>query len=212
MDFELSSSVSCVRSHPQEFSLRYTQPGDICILLEPSDEEMPRIRTHQAALQAIFGGEPASLVHLTSLRFDQPVPDHQAGVSDMDCKALIDYFRANPFRHPPFNLKVVGWVPLYVPFDGWNVLKWCIGITPQLREFIGYLHQAVVAVGYRPLYRSWFVPSLITALVRISVMEERSPSLLNMNFPYALFTAKQFEISRINAPQDFTILASFNIS
>jgi hypothetical protein len=149
-------------------------------------------------------------VHLTALRFDQPVSAHQAGMVDHDCKVLIDYFRANPFKRPPFTLKVGGWVPLYVPFEGWNVLKWCVGITPPLRDFISYLHRAVVATGYRPLYRSWFIPTLITALVKISIMEERSPSLLNMSFPYTLFTAKQFELSRINAPHDFTILASFH--
>jgi hypothetical protein len=58
---------------------RIARPGDVCVLLEPAEDEVVDLRQRQAALQARFGGCPQERVHLTCQRFElqdeHPLPD-----------------------------------------------------------------------------------------------------------------------------------------
>ena len=49
---------------------RVARPGDVCVLLEPAEDEIADLRQRQAALQARFGGCPHERVHLTCQRFE----------------------------------------------------------------------------------------------------------------------------------------------
>ena len=51
---------------------RLAQPGDIFVLLVPSEDELPALLQRQLALQARFGGRPQKDMHLTCQRFSLP--------------------------------------------------------------------------------------------------------------------------------------------
>ena len=56
---------------PVDIYVRPAQLGDICVLLEPTDQDEIRLlRQRQLALQARFGGKPIENVHLTCQRFE----------------------------------------------------------------------------------------------------------------------------------------------
>ena len=53
-------------------SPRVARPGDVCILLEPDVNEIPRLRWLQRELQTSFGGRMQERVHFTCQRFELP--------------------------------------------------------------------------------------------------------------------------------------------
>lgn len=204
----------CVRSHPDEFALRKTRAGDICILLEPDDpEEMDHLKACLAELQTQFGGQAVSLVHLTCQRFAIPQNDPEGTGTSADelFARVLDALHRSCGGHAPIPLTAVSLVPIHVPFEGQNVMKWCIAISDELRAYQKHLFECLRQARVPSLYREWFVPTLITALKEIPSLEEPSQAYLRRNFPRFLFTGRRAQLSRIHGADDYEILATISV-
>jgi hypothetical protein len=200
--------AECERSHPGEFALRPTAKGDICILFGTNlAEEIDSLRTRQAALQSLYGGRPMPLIHLTYQRFSGLDVDF----SNEKLDALVHEIEALHPNFSPIPVTAVTLVPLYVPFERQNVLKWCVDVSDDLRAFADRLRSALERAQIVSLYKPWFVPTLVTALKGLPSLEERiDPENEATKFPQHLFTGRHIEISRINARNDYDILATFD--
>ncbi len=202
----LNRGLPCQRSHPREFAVRPTLAGDICILLETTlPEEIADLKARQAELQSIYGGVPVPLIHLTCQRFSNL--DGAAAQRTLDNLAE-EMQKASP-TFSPIPLIAVKLVPLFVPFEQQNVLKWCVHVSDDVRSFIEKIRWMLERVDIPSLYQPWFVPTLVTALKDLPSLEknaENNPALDRL--PQHLFTGRRLQLSRVNAPDDYDILAS----
>ncbi len=205
----------CERSHPEEFALRATLPGDICILLEPTDRlELLSLQTRMAQLQTLYGGQPVSLVHLTCQRFHIPEnhPNLQNGSAANVLTNLVEILGNHLAQVAPFPISALSLVPIHVPFEERNVLKWCISISNELRQLQSRLQDSLRLAQLPSLYRPWFIPTLISALKSIpdlnNVPADSSKALV---FPQHLFTARQIQLSHIYSVDQYEILATLRL-
>src|SRR5713101_7094128 len=107
-----------------EFVTRSAQPGDICVLLRPVVFENKVIRRHQAALQAIFGGQVTEDLHLTCQRFEVASPE--------TLSALTADLQSVAKATPPIPLMATHVVPFYSRFRKGHLLKIGITVTAEL--------------------------------------------------------------------------------
>jgi hypothetical protein len=183
---------------------RTAQPGDVCVLLEPAEEEVADLRQRQVALQARFGGRPHERVHLTCQRFELPdgrlLPD------------LIRHLRRALVAVRPFLIVAVSLVEAYHRFWGSRLLRWCIQGSDDLRRFEGIVEDALVAAGVRPHFSvtSGWEPTLVTALEAIPEVDlDRHPG--DVSLPHHLFVARQVVLSRIKGRREFEILETIEL-
>ncbi|MBI3943241.1 MAG: hypothetical protein HY326_09535 [Chloroflexi bacterium] len=182
-----------------DLTIRPAKPGDICVLLEPSaKEEISLLHRYQLSLQSQFGGKLIHPVHLTCQRLELPKESRLA--------ELVERIEQVAASSQPFPLMALATTPLFSSFRGFNILKWQIELTGNLRTFIFAVTEALHASGAIPLYRPGWVPTLITALEDIEASEV-DRRLHDSLFPYPLFNACRVEISRIKGPTDFETLA-----
>lgn len=200
--------AECEPNSPGEFALRPTAKGDICILLGTNlAEEIASLKARQAMLEGLYGGHSVPLIHLTCQRFSGVENDF----SDDHLDALVHEIEELRPAFSPIPVSAVALVPLYVPFERQNVLKWCVRVSDDLRLFADRLRNALKRARIASLYRSWFVPTLVTALKDLPSIEERIDFHNEVaKFPQHLFTGRRLEISRINARNDYDILATFD--
>jgi hypothetical protein len=178
--------------------LRPGQPGDICLLLEPTDQgEIHALRQQQITLQNLYGGRLMEPVHLTCQRF---VLNDQQRYPDL-INMLVEFTA----QYQPFSFQVQGLIPLYSPYRQMNILKWEIIPESRLKRFSARLEQLLQNPWTTSLYTPGWVSTLVTALVEIdgsrSISAERLPS-----FPHPLFTPSLLTVSKINGPSEFEIL------
>lgn len=175
------------------------RPGDICILLEPSEAEMPHLRRLQLSLQEQFGGRPQERVHLTCQRMDAQNED------------TIQRLKAN-LRQELANIerpRVIATSVILLSHEFWQMtmLRWQIEKTSALRQFLACLEAACTAVAITPHYHyaAGWIPSTLTAL------EEIDPSAVERDIetfpsPQYLFTGSHLALSRIIGTRQFEIL------
>jgi hypothetical protein len=183
---------------------RTARPGDVCVLLEPGEEEIPALRQRQAALQARFGGRPHARVHLTCQRFELP-----ECVSPAE---LIQRLTERLAGMPPPPVVATSLVPFESPFWGSRLLRWQIAPTAPLRRLQALLEEALASMDialHYPSGANW-TPSLVTALEGIGASDQESP-LEMPAFPHLLFTARHVTLSRIVARGRFEILARLDL-
>lgn len=182
--------------------IRPAQAGDVCLLLEPTqEEEIHRLRQRQTMLQSLFGGIPIPRIHLTCQRFvcrTEMVEDLIA--------SLEDGFRAVA----PIAIKALGMETLYVPALQTNVLKWRIEVTQTLKDFVAIAEREIAEIGLQSLYVTGFVSSLVTALKGVPKLEEDDYAQYE-ELPYHLFTGKMVILSRIDGANKFDTLATIHL-
>ncbi|MCJ7530217.1 MAG: hypothetical protein MUO64_04215 [Anaerolineales bacterium] len=193
----------CQPNDPDEIFIRPTRTGDICVLLEPSNQtELKRLRQHQNALQARFGGQPAEVIHLTCQRFAIQREDQLNG--------LVENLLESRNEVKPFPISAVSLSVLHEEYRDTNILKWCVQVTDDLLRFLVYIENCLLASGILPLQKSWFVPTLVTALVDSSNFDLEN-RLDGLKFPQYLYYASQFQLSKICAPSEFEILTTIQL-
>jgi hypothetical protein len=175
---------------------RPAQVGDLCVLLEPTQNAVDQLRERQASLQRRFGGVPIDHVHLTCQRFACDDPGR--------VQAIIADLAAIVAATPRFALRAVALETLYVPVLETNLLKWRIAIEPPLRHFIMHLRARLEALGIEPHYVAGFVPNLVAALRDVPDVDQAALAAYH-ELPYPLFTAGQVVLSRICGPNQFAI-------
>ena len=197
------NSKDLLREQPKNIYARPARFGDICVLLEPTqEEEINRLRQRQMSLQSLFGGIPIEDVHLTCQRFACQDNNLMQGFVQNLTRALA-IFELFPFT--ALSLKT-----LYSPLRQTNILKWSVPVTENLQRFVAIVEQTLLATGIPPLYPPGFVSSLVAALRGVP---ELSPDeLSNYNgFPHHLFTVGKVALSRISGLNEFEILATFQL-
>ena len=193
----------CQPNDPDEIFIRPTRTGDICVLLEPSDRvELKQLRQYQNALQANFGGEPAEVIHLTCQRYEIQQKDQ---LND-----LVENLLKTRNEIKPFPISAVSLSALHEEYRDTNILKWCVQVTDDLMRFLAFIENGLLTSGILPLQKSWFVPTLVTALVAIHDLNIES-KIEGLKFPQYLYYASQFQLSKICAPSEFEILATIQL-
>ncbi len=186
------------------FHIRAAQYGDICVLLEPTDgAEIAQLRHQQRALQVLFGGTPVEPVHLTCQRFE--VRDG----SQLD--QFIRDLAVCLISVMPFSFTALALQTLYVSTLQSNVLKWQVERTDALRRFVNLIDRELARAGLSSLYVPGAVASLVTALKGVPALTPVDFAQVN-GFPHHLFTVNRIVISRIQGPDRFEILATFELA
>lgn len=184
---------------------RTAKPGDICVLLEPSEDESAELRQRQISLQALFGGRPHECVHLTCQRFELQdeylLPD------------VIRNLQSALLTVQPFPIIAVSLIQLDHPFWQSRLLRWRIQGTSELQCFGATVEEALVTMGITPHFShtSGWRPTLVTALEAIPEAN-LDRHLGGMLFPHHLFVARQVVLSRIKGRGDFQILGTIQLS
>jgi len=193
----------CQPNDPDEIFIRPTRTGDICILLEPSDQvELKQLRQYQNALQANFDGQPAEVIHLTCQRFEIQREDQ---LND-----LVENLLKSRNEVKPFPIRAVSLLALHEEYRDTNILKWCVQVTDDLKRFLAFIENGLLTSGILPLQKSWFVPTLVTSLVGIYDLNIES-KIERLKFPQYLYYASQFQLSKICAPSEFEILETIQL-
>lgn len=184
---------------------RVAEPGDICILLEPTEDEIADVRELQLSLQSLFGGHPHERVHLTCQRFELPDP---ARLTD-----VIHRLRSSLLPVQPIPIVAISFVQMESRFWGSRLLRWLIQGSSDLQRFGRLVEASLVTTGAFPHFRytSGWEPTLVTALEEIPGLNP-SDILDNIVFPQFLFTARQAVLSRIVGRRQFEILDTIQLS
>jgi hypothetical protein len=178
------------------------QPGDICVIVEPSVRELPRLRRLQQGLQLRYGGRLQTRIHFTCQRFTPPA---NGGLQ----RLLADLRRQlNPLIPISVTAAALEWSDH--PFWGFNVLRWDLSVTAELRRFASLLEEALLRAGaslHYPRGDGW--RPHVTAL-------ERAPAALAApvaisTFQY-LYTGNRLVLSQIQPGKRFAILDTIQLA
>ena len=189
-------------SRDQEAPFNAAQQGDICILLEPTEHELLKLRQRQACLRARFGGQIYSRLHVTCQRF--------AIAADERRRAVLRAFEVALASVPPFQIEAASLALFYAPFWESHVLKWVVRPSPRWLDFRSTCEETLVGVGCPPHYPP-DQDTTCTALVRVPMVpvEELAEHL---GAPCALFGARRVVLSQIEGAGEFTIVGAFELS
>ena len=199
---------------------RRARPGDVCVLLEPAEDEIPSLRQLQMSLQTLFGGRPHERVHLTCQRFElreeRLWPD------------IVQHLRTHLAAIQPFPITADSLVLFESRFWQSRLLRWRIQVTPDVRRFTRLVENGLVAAHVAPprLLRpvtgssvgtlhfsppSGWVPTLVTALEAIP-RANLDRHLSEIAFPQHLFTGRQVVVSKIIGERQFDILETIQLA
>lgn len=178
------------------------RPGDVCILLEPDTNEVPRLRWLQRQLQSTFGGRMQERVHFTCQRFELP----DAGKLPLVTQALQAQLGAvAPFPVHADSLELVEH-----PFWEFCVLRWDLDRTPEMWRFAQLVESALIEAGvalHYPCGDGW--RPHVTALEAIA-----SPNGHEVNGTHRgqlLYTARCVVLSQVLEGKRFEILATIEL-
>ncbi|MEA3377835.1 MAG: hypothetical protein U9R72_16730 [Chloroflexota bacterium] len=178
---------------------RAARPGDVCVLVEPTGDDVVELRHQQRELQRVFGGRIHEPVHLTVQRFRL---GHGRPRQD-----LVGYLLAELGALRPFSVVAVSLAQMEHPFWESQLIRWRVPATADLRAFCGAVEGLLVEkeiVPHFPLERGW-EPRYVTALEETGAGElDRCRE--ELRFPCRLFEAQRVVLSRIEAQRTFRTL------
>jgi hypothetical protein len=183
---------------------RTAEPGDVCVLLEPTEDEIAMLRQLQASLQSLFGGRPHERVHLTCQRFElreeRLLPD------------IIQRLRTGLATIKPFPITAVSLVQVQHQFWRSRLLRWHIQVTSDVQRFAQLVKDSLAAAGVTPHFSPAFgwVPTVVTALEAIPKVDT-DHHLGDVTFPQYLFTGRQVVLSKIIGQRQFEILETIRL-
>jgi hypothetical protein len=183
---------------------RTAEPGDVCVLLEPAEDEIAMLRQLQASLQSLCGGRPHERVHLTCQRFElgeeRLLPD------------IIQRLRTDLATIQPFPITAVSLVQVQHQFWQSWLLRWRIQVTSDVQRFAQLVQDGLAAAGVTPhfLHTAGWMPTLVTALEAIPKVDT-DHHLSDVTFPQYLFTGRQVVLSKIIGRRRFEILETIHL-
>jgi hypothetical protein len=186
--------------------IRTAEPGDVCVLLIPSQDEAERLGRLQASLQLIFGGVPHKLVHLTCQRFemadDHPLPQ------------VIQHLQVGLSTVSPVSIIADSVVHFESRFWQSSLLRWRIDATDEVRRLATAIEDGLVAARTPPHFPrdSGWVPTLVTALEGVTPRGDPDHQLSRNLFPVHLFTGRWVVLSRILAQREFELLWAMQLT
>ena len=178
--------------------VRPAQPGDMCILLEPSrDDQIALLRGRQTAFMARCGGTPIKHIHLTTQRF---VCEENARL-----QTFIAQLAQLITEIPPPSLTAIAIDQMHVPIREMTILKWRIDHSQRLCNYVAAVDTIMAQVGVQSLYVQGFVSSLVAALGNIPTANTEI-SKLSASCPYHLYDVGKIIVSRIEGKNQFSVL------
>lgn len=186
--------------------IRTAEPGDVCVLLIPSQDEAERLGRLQASLQLIFGGVPHKLVHLTRQRFemadDHPLPQ------------VIQHLQVGLSTVSPVSVIADSVVHFESRFWQSSLLRWRIEATNEVLRLSAEIEDGLRAAGVTPHFPrdSGWEPALVTALEGITPLADLDDQLNKHLFPLYLFTGRWVALSRILARREFELLWAIQLT
>src|SRR5258708_7144339 len=155
------------------------QPGDICILLEPSLEERQALFRDQRDLQSRFGGRICAGIHVTCQLFKVDNHPRQAAVIDQVQKRLAGCESFPIVAGSLITFRAACWHS--------TVLRWKIHNTSAWLHFRLMVETLLSEAGCPPHYPPTQA-STCTALEAVPTVA--APSDLAARLPYPLFDAQ----------------------
>ena len=182
------------------------EPGDVCVLLIPGQDEVERLRRLQGSLQLILGGMPHEPVHLTCQRFKM--------AQDIPLPGIVQHLEARLAIIPPVSVVADSVIQIVHPFWQSILLRWRIEATDELRHLATAIEDGLVAAGTTPHFPrdSGGVPTLVTALEGITPLEDLDHQLNKNLFPLYLFTGRWVALSRILGQREFELLWAMQLT
>jgi hypothetical protein len=180
---------------------RPAQPGDLFLLLEPSEAERAAVRELQAALQVRYGGRPQAYVHLTCQRF---ALDGGPAV-----ESVIASLRAALSGSRPLSIRATSFIDSGSPFWQTRLLRWRIEPTDELLAFRALIDRTLQGQGIAPHY-PW-TSFHVTALEGVIGREGDALSFED-GLPRSLFVARQVVLSRLRGQFEFDLLAEIDLA
>ena len=176
------------------------QPGDICILLGPSDSELSHLTAVQHNLQAHFSGILHQPVHFTCQRFRVDGAEKRS--------AMIKNLRSAMKAIDPIDLTAESLRTFQHTFWRSRLLRWLVALTDQIITFGDILNRTLKDSGADLHFEDdrWY-PRMVTALEDVTSEDLEAFLLSPANpMPHHLFTATQVIVSEIEGYRQFNIL------
>jgi len=186
----------------QETLFNAAQGGDVCVILEPTEHELLKLRQRQARLQARFGGQIFPKVHVTCQRFSTE--------QDGQLQEVLNGFAETLSNVPPFQIMVASLALFYAPFWKSHVLKWVVEPCACWLTFRQACEDALEELGCSPHYPKE-QRATCTALVRVPMVPVEDLAA-HLDAPFGLFGARRVVLSQIKGPGAFTILRAFELT
>jgi len=183
-------------------SPRVARPGDVCILLEPNINEIPRVRSLQRQLQASLGGHPQERVHFTCQRFGLP--------DDASLPLVLQALQKQLANVVPFPVHADCLQLVEHPFWEFCVLRWDLDRTQEMWCFAESVDRALVEVGMAPHYPcgdGW--RPHVTALEAIA--SANGHHVNGTHRGQLLYTARRVALSQVMEGKRFEILATIEL-
>ncbi|MAT41976.1 MAG: hypothetical protein CL609_06515 [Anaerolineaceae bacterium] len=183
-------------------SNRAALPGDICLLLQPDEQQIDIFTQRQKALIQKYGGHSHQNLHFTIQRFD------------MDGKHITEFIEAlgqitaqiQPFYIFGTSLKLS-----YHQFWKTNLLRWTVQKSTKLISLLTKMENTIKIFDgtvHFPLKDGW-LPSLITVVENPNGNFPKDGILLNP--PEKIFLSKKLIVSEIIDTGIFKIHGSFEL-
>jgi hypothetical protein len=186
--------------------LRTAEPGDVCVLLGPGQDEAERLHRLQASLQSVFGGVPHEPVHLTCQRFEM--------AQDVPLPGIIQHLEARLAVIPPISVVADSVIQIEHPFWQSTLLRWHIDATDEVSHLSAAIEDGLVAAGTTPHFPrdSGWAPALVTALEGITPLADLDRQLNKTLSPLYLFTGRWVVLSRILGQGEFELLWAMQLT
>ena len=178
---------------------RIAQPGDIFILLVPSESELEQLRHKQIDLQSQYGGQLIDPIHITVERFS---PGNELCTED-----CITPIKRSLYQVQPFQLRTDALIQFFAPYWHSQVLRWRVQESAIWNDFRDLLERTLRDIGCP----SHFVRRRHATCTILKLDGEIDLPPEAQDFSLPLFTVRQIWISVLKEDGQFEILEKITL-
>jgi hypothetical protein len=181
---------------------RVAQPGDLFLLLVPSARELHQLTLWQSELQAKYGGQVESFVHITCQRFTP----NKGEIEDTCIGQLVDVLATTK----SFMIYTDKLIQFLAPYWGQEVLRWRVQETQEYAAFRDVLTVSLKNIGC-PSHFNRKRHTTCTALKQVK-KEDFKMDPPEVQYPSPLFTARNLWFSKLLDGTEFEILEKIKLA
>ncbi len=178
---------------------RIAQPGDIFILLVPTGDDLDRLQRLQGKLQAQYGGQPVTPIHVTVERFT-PID----GKLTQDCIPALNEIISNI---EPFQISTDALIQFYAPYWRSYVLRWRVKETDIWNKFRDLLEITLCEVQCP----SHFTRRRHASCTILKLDNEVTLPANPFEIVQPLFVVREFWVSLLTEENQFDILEKLKL-
>lgn len=179
---------------------RAAQPGDIFLLLVPSNGDLERLGNEQQRWQTLHGGQPVDPIHITVERFS---PDNQQLPT-----ACVAKLSDNLAQMQAFPIQADAIIQFFAPYWQCYVLRWRIERSPEWIHFRDQIKSTLEDIHCPSHFiRRRHATCTILKLEKKVHLPSPPPEI---SMP--LFTVQELRISTLRNDRNFEVLEKLKIS